>query len=147
MFNRDLIYTNGALVGYNWNDINEVETSCFWASNYTTAVPKRSCIFILPDKMRVDISGKVFKWYSSPKVWRFLVHYSHQSNVVFNTPIFFFKKVGKNRYIIFSKRRVYTQLLRSVFRYVRQSDLFTGRGVKYTPRKYFKKQGKISTYV
>lgn len=76
-----------------------------------------------------------------------MVHYSHITHIVFNSTLFFFKKNGKNKYIFFSKKSHSFFFLKKFLKRVRYSDLFTTRGLKYEPRFFFKKQGKISTYV
>lgn len=147
MFNRDLLILSKSTTSTSWYNMNNIFLEPCWSKQLLLFKPKRLGLFILPEKLKVDVTGKVFKWNGSPKIWQFLVHYSHITNLLFNYRIFFFKKSGKNRYTIFSKKRVYFFHLKRFLSQIRYSDLFTNRGTKYTPRKFFKKQGKISTYI
>lgn len=147
MFNQNgIFFYNYLLPNSKYNKNSFYFCGCWSDIVYTSRV-ENILLFLVPKKLKVDLTGKVFKWKSGRFVWDFSVHYSHISHLLFKSSLFFFKKSGKNKYTLFSKKLYTFFFLKKFLKKIRYSDLFTNRGLKYEPRSFLKKQGKISTYV
>lgn len=131
----------------NNNDVRSANLTMCWSNIFYNFTGNNVILNCRPRRIKLHIKGKVFKWKKTSNVWNFSVHYSHISEIVWKKSLFFFKKRGKTEYILFFKNSKSLFFFKKIVDKVRKSDLFTGRGIRQEPRKFFKKQGKISTYV
>ena len=126
------------------NKIQFKEKTFYFSKKYLNANIKNLFFF---KKLKINLTGKIFKWLFSFNKIKFGVHFSHETSLFFNFKNFFFKKIDKKNimfYIFQIPKMKHLYRMKKKFRYI---DIFNNRGIKFNTLFIYKKRGKVSRYM
>ena len=94
----------------------------------------------------INVIGRIFKWIRYATLMQFILPVHRKPQVFFNTNyLAFFLKNGKIFYI-FNDQVPYTLILKFLFK-IKKPSIFNKRGFTVLQRLYYKKKGKITSYI
>lgn len=89
--------------------------------------------------------GKTFRFLIKNKKINFFFNRSHMTILFFNN-FFIIKKLKKNKFIVFFFNFLDIGIFKKYIKNIRNLNIFTKRGLRFSRSFFFKKKGKISTY-
>lgn len=94
----------------------------------------------------INVIGRIFKWLRYLNVMEFILPVYAKPVMFFNTnTVNFFLKNGKI-FLILNSQVNYSYILQKLF-YVKKPSIFNKRGLNIYNRIYYKKKGKITSYI